>query len=172
MLRAIEVFAHLVTEGVLVVFVLRSVAGGNKRWQATWSTTWNLALGRIRPAITASLAALLPLTGYMLLLFAAPLGLAKALDLEDRLGPWYRMGGAVYLGGVVAFLSILLVYVMPVAMIEGLGGFAGYRRSRALLAASWRPTLAACCPSSSSPSCWPAWPTRFPRPAPPRWYGI
>jgi hypothetical protein len=145
-LQAIEVFAHVVTKGVLVVFVLRAVAGGRKRWQATWSTTWNLALGRIRPALTASLAALLPLSGYLFLLFAAPLGLATALELEDRLGPWYRTAGAVYLGGVVAFLSILLAYVMPVAMIEGLGGFAGYRRSRALLAASWRPTLAAMLP--------------------------
>jgi hypothetical protein len=145
-LRAFELFAHLVTEGVLVVFVLRAIAAEGKSAKATWSTTWNLGLARIRPALTASLAAFLPLVGYLFLLFIAPVALATAFGLQDELTPWFRPASAVYLAGVVGFVSVLLIYVMPVAMIDGLGGFAGYRRSRALIAASWGPALRALLP--------------------------
>jgi hypothetical protein len=137
-LRAFELFAQVVTTGVLVVFALRAHVGR----KASWSATWNVGLGRIRPAITSGLASLLPVTGYMLLLVALPFTLAAVARLNTRIDP-LALGrfAAIYIGAVVVFLSVLLVFVVPVAMLEGLGGFKGYGRGRALLRGNWRLVL-------------------------------
>ena len=142
-IRAIEVLAQVVTEGVLVMFVLRARVGR----PPAWNVTWNMGLGRIRSALTASLACLLPMAGYMIVLVLVPITAATVLS---RSRPWYpsglELGGGVYIAAVMAFFSLLLVFLIPVAMLERVGGLAGYRRARALLTGNWKAAAAALLP--------------------------
>jgi hypothetical protein len=141
-IRAIELFAQLVTSGVLAVFVLRAHVGR----QADWSATWTAGLGRIRPAITSGLASMVPVAGYMILV-GLPLIIAGALGAQSRAGmPWSDVLDLMYPAVAAVFITVLLVFVVPVAMFEGLGAFRGYGRGRAMLSGNWGLALAVMIP--------------------------
>ena len=77
-----------------------------------------------------------PLFGYMLLFFALPFLAANLLGLAKKL-PWLPTLGALYMAGLSVLLSVLIVFLLPVAMLERVGGLGAYRRSRELLAGHW-----------------------------------
>ncbi len=141
-LLAIEMFAYVLTWAALVVFVLRGHLGR----PGGWSATWNAALGRVRPVVTASLALLWPLFGYLLVLFALPMFVIGLAGLQPTLGPWSIRLGSVCLAVLGTFFSVLILFVVPVAMFERVGGLRAYRRARELLAGNWRLVLGVVAP--------------------------
>jgi hypothetical protein len=136
-LRFIEVVAHVVTAAVLVLFALRARAGR----RGGWSATWNAGLGGIRPALTASLAVIWPLIGYMFLAIVPFIAVGMVRRGSSFSLPGAEVLGAIYLAALVSLVSALIVFLMPVAMLEKVGGRAAYRRNRALLAGNWRLVL-------------------------------
>lgn len=126
-LEVVKVLVALVTEAAVAVFVAHQLAGSPLGWREAWTR----CLGRARPVLTATLAAMLPLFGLMLLLLMPATFISATME-----GPaWLReavSGGLMLVGASV--LTALLVFVIPVAVLEGEGGFAAYRRNRALLA--------------------------------------
>jgi hypothetical protein len=115
----------ILTGNAIVLFVARDRVGQPIGWRAAW----RLGLGRARPAITGTVAALLMQTGYIVLI-----GLVAVFLQRQASGSF--VGQAAYqvvAFGAAVFISLRVMLVAPVAAIERIGGFEAYHRNRDLL---------------------------------------
>lgn len=127
-LAVVELMVLIISTGVVTLAVARAVAGR----PASTGTAWRQGLGRIRPAITATLAMILPVICWGFLIAGPAFGVQAALrsshpTLAQAIG---------YTGSVLYFLFISVRYssVCGVAMIQRIGGFEGVDRGIALQA--------------------------------------
>jgi hypothetical protein len=130
----IQFVVVILTGNAVVLLVARDRAGQPLDWRGAW----RLGLGRARPAITGTLAALLMQMGYLLLF-----GLV-ALLLQRQAGGSV-IGRAAYHAVLFAgsvFITLRMLLVGPVAAIEGVGGSQAYYRSRDLLQGQFKVALA------------------------------
>jgi hypothetical protein len=127
-LAVVQLLVLMISAGVVTLAVARAVAGR----PASTSTAWQLGLGRIRPAITASLAMILPAIGWGLLIAAPAFGVQAALRTSHP-----QLGQAIgYTGAALYFLFISVRYctLYGVAMVQRTGGFEGVDRALGLQA--------------------------------------
>jgi hypothetical protein len=118
-LGLVQLLVLFITSGVVTLAVARAVAGR----PTSTGAIWRLALGRIRPAITVSLALLLPCFGWGMLIAAPALAIQSALrDGHPALAKAIGFGG---LTCYFLFISVRYCSVYGVAMVERMGGFAG-----------------------------------------------
>ena len=117
----VELLVWAVTAGVLTLAVKRRLEGR----PIVVRPLWREGLGRIKPVVTATLASFVPAVGWGIL-FIVPVVIAVDLGLEDH-APWLSKELVVVL--FVLFMAVRLAFVTCVSMLEGVGGFAGYRRN-------------------------------------------
>jgi hypothetical protein len=129
-LAIVEYLVMILSANAVIFFLARDHVGQ----PIDWRNSWQLGLGRARPAITAALAALLPIFGFMFL-FALPAvitGMALGMTKTNEPSWVFHLVRAPLAVGLV-FISVRLAFVSLVAAIEQRGSFAAYGRNLDLL---------------------------------------
>jgi hypothetical protein len=127
-LAVVQLLVLMISSGVVTLAVARAVAGR----PASTGAAWRLGLGRIRPAITASLAMILPAIGWGFLIAAPAFGVQAALRSSHP-----QLGQAIGYAGAAAyflFISVRYCTLYGVAMVQRTGGFEGVYRALGLQA--------------------------------------
>jgi hypothetical protein len=127
-LGAVQLLVLIISCGVVALAVARALAGQ----PTSTRTAWRQGLARIRPAITASLAMMVPAIGWGCLIALPAIGIQAALrsshpELAQAIG---YTGTAVYL----LFIGVRYCTLFGVAMVQRIGGFEGVDRAVGLQA--------------------------------------
>lgn len=121
---------QLLSFGAVTMFIASELAGR----PVDWRSAWRLGLARARPLLTSSLAMVVPVFGFLFLFMipAAVFAAAMAVEISHLAGLPRVLFWLLAIPGFL-FVSVRVVFVTVVAMVEGLGGFAAYRRNLRLL---------------------------------------
>jgi hypothetical protein len=131
----------ILTDGVVTFYVAQQLADRPLGYQRSWAR----GLSRARPVVTASLASLVPATGFVLLCLV-PMCLVGMV-----IGTYGRGSANPFLGWVAISVAqvvivVRMAFLTQAAVIERQGGFEAYRRSLQLLGGRWRTVAAVVVP--------------------------